>query len=63
MRKFTVLALSILVFGAFALAQDGAEALCSASKTEFLLGYSYQYADTSGHLCRYCDTVTVTSTT
>jgi hypothetical protein len=47
MRKFAVLFVSVLAFGAFAMAQMEPKPL-EVPKTEFFIGYSYQHADTSG---------------
>lgn len=48
MRKFTVLFVCVLVFGAVAMAQMEAPRL-EVPKTELFLGYAYQHADTSGN--------------
>ena len=61
MRKVTIVAVFILVFGAFALAQVEPKPFV-LPKTEFFLGYSYQYADTSGTYAGTANTVPVTST-
>ncbi len=47
MRKFTVVLLFVLVFGAFAAAQMEPKPL-EVPKTELYLGYAYQRADTTG---------------
>jgi len=47
MRKFTVLVLSLLVFGVIAVAQME-PAHVAVSKAEVFIGYGYQYAGTSG---------------
>ena len=47
MRKFTVLVMSVLVFGAFALAQMEPQPFV-VPNTELFIGYAYQHADTSG---------------
>jgi hypothetical protein len=47
MRKFTILLVSLLAFGAFALAQMEPKPM-EIPKTEFFLGYAYQRAGTSG---------------
>ena len=47
MRRFTALFVSLLAFGAAAVAQIEPKPL-EAPKTEFYLGYAYQRADTSG---------------
>jgi hypothetical protein len=47
MRKLTVLVSSLLVCGAVAMAQMEPEHV-AAQKTELFVGYSYQYAGTSG---------------
>jgi hypothetical protein len=47
MRKFTVLLLCVLAFGAFASAQMEPQPLV-VPKTELFVGYAYQHADTSG---------------
>jgi hypothetical protein len=61
MRKVTIVAVFILVSGAFALAQVEPKPFV-LPKTEFFLGYSYQYADTSGTYAGTGNTVPVTST-
>jgi hypothetical protein len=47
MRKFTVLFVCVLVFGAVAMAQMEPPPL-EVPKTELFLGYAYQHADTAG---------------
>src|ERR1035437_9314825 len=47
MRKFTVLLVSVVALGAFAVAQMEQKPI-EAPKTEFFIGYAYQHADTSG---------------
>ncbi len=47
MRKFTVLFVCVLVFGAVAMAQMEAPRL-EVPKTELFLGYAFQHANTSG---------------
>jgi hypothetical protein len=47
MRKFTVIFICVLAFGALAWAQMEPKPL-EVPKTEFFLGYAFQYADTSG---------------
>jgi hypothetical protein len=48
MRKFTILVLSLLAFGAFALAQLEPQPLV-VPKTEFFIGYAFQRAGVSGY--------------
>ncbi len=48
MRKFTVLVLSILAFGAFASAQLEPQTV-EVPKTELFVGYAYQHAGVSGY--------------
>ena len=47
MRKFAVLFICVLAFGALAWAQMEPQPI-EIPKTEIFLGYAYQYADTSG---------------
>lgn len=47
MRRFSVLIASVLVFGAFALAQVEPKPM-EVPKTELFIGYAYEHADTSG---------------
>jgi len=47
MRRFTALFVSLLAFGAVAVAQIEPKPL-EVPKTEFYIGYAYQRADTSG---------------
>jgi len=58
MRKFIVLVLSVLAFGAFASAQLEPTTL-AVPKTEFFIGYAFQRAGVSGY---NIPDVTVTST-
>jgi hypothetical protein len=48
MRNFTVLIVSVFVFGALALGQAEPKPI-EVPNTEFYGGYAYQYADTSGN--------------
>ena len=47
MRKLIVVIVSVLVFGAFALAQVEPKPM-EVPKTELFIGYAYEHADTSG---------------
>jgi len=61
MRKVTIVAVFMLVFGSLALAQIEPKAF-EVPKTEFFIGYAYQYADTSGTYAGTSNTVPVSST-